>query len=149
VDHASGAGSLEQTREAGEVREQRVPLLVTVGGGIGGDDPGGARDAGLDQAGEVDVAEEPAAERPGTVAPGQVVAEQAGPDVGVDVQIDDVAGRVERRRLPRDAEVAHPPSRRGGIGGAGPAQGTGHRHGRQGRTALNPRGTRRVDRTSA
>src|SRR5438552_18507289 len=59
---------------------------------VGGDREHHAGESGGRQPGEVGLAQPAGAGWPGAVGPGQVVTEDPGPDEGLDVEVDDLAG---------------------------------------------------------
>ena len=63
--------------------------------GVGGDRQDDGRQSGRPEAGEVGLTEVAGAEGAGAVRLGEVVAEDAGPDEGLDVEVDDIAAAIE------------------------------------------------------
>jgi hypothetical protein len=97
--------------------DEAIEVLAKYGGAlrraaqrIGRDRPDGAADAGFAQARQIGLAVEARAEEAAAVAAKEVVAEDARPDEGVDVQIDDVAFAIELDCLARQGGngCAHP-----------------------------------------
>ena len=78
-----------------EVRQHRGGAGAGPPGRVRGDREDDRRQTGLPKAGQIRLAEVAGPERPGAVPGGHVVAEEAGPDERLDVQIDDLARPVE------------------------------------------------------
>src|ERR1700741_5220005 len=87
--------------EAVEVAEQRRRPGAGPAGRVRGDRQNRRRQARHLEPGEVGLAEEAGAGEAWPVEGGEVVAEDAGPDEGLDVEVDDLAGPVELERRRR------------------------------------------------
>jgi hypothetical protein len=81
--------------QALQVGQQRGGAPARAADGIRGDRQDDRREAGGPQAGEVGLAQVAGPQRPGAVGGGEVVAEEAGPDEGLDVEVDDLARPVQ------------------------------------------------------
>src|SRR5581483_9500918 len=106
-----GGVPLHRRPEAGQVAEEGGGAGAGPAGGGGGEREDGRGQAAGGQAGQVGLAQPPGAGGPGPVGPAEVVAEDPGPDEGLDVEVDHLARPAEGERLGRD-----------GGGGTAPGQ---------------------------
>src|SRR5262249_11731556 len=104
--------ALEQPLEPSQIfyGNRRAPLSAPPD--VCRDDPHRAADAGLARPRNVDVAVEPCAEQAVAVAAARIGAHDAVPQVGVPVEVNDLAGQIQIDSLAGDPEV---PSPAGGI----------------------------------